>query len=110
MKKTTAKAFMNQTQALVGSLRCPPHFLVFFSRGPELPVLLYVGSAGIGPSCMKQDGGPAPKHPGSTGAQPEFRGHPGMGLDMSRGDETGSAPMVPAPASKANFHFPVAQE
>lgn len=72
---------MNQTQALVGSLRCPPHFLVFFSRGPELPVLLYVGSAGIGPSCMKQDGGPAPKHPGSTGAQPEFRGHPGMGLD-----------------------------
>lgn len=61
---------------------------------------------------MKQDGGaPAPNHPGSTGAQPEFRGHPEMGLDTrSGGDETGSAPTVPAPASKANFHFPVAQE
>lgn len=61
---------------------------------------------------MKQDGGaPAPKHPGSAGGQLEFRGHPGMGLDTrSRGDETGSAPRVPAPASKANFHFPVAQK
>lgn len=28
----------------------------------------------------------------------------------SGGNETGSAPTVPAPASKANFHFPVAQE